>query len=74
MTKMALFDAQNGSFSAHMWLYLEILLNVKRYFKGVYGSCVWNKLYPNGFGKFKCEQGKAIELGDEYGEFVVTKL
>jgi hypothetical protein len=33
-----------------------------------------DKLYPNGFGKFKCEQGKAIELGDEYGEFVVTKL
>lgn len=33
MTKMALFDAQNGSFSAHMWLYLEILLN------RFYGDC-----------------------------------
>ena len=29
--------------------------------------------YPNGFGKFKCTQTKAIELGDEYAEFVVTK-
>ncbi len=29
--------------------------------------------YPNGHGTFKCEQIKAIELGDEYGEFVVTK-
>ena len=28
--------------------------------------------YPNGLGKFKCEQTKGIELGDEYGEFVVT--
>jgi hypothetical protein len=32
-----------------------------------------NSTYPNGFGKFKCEQTKAIELGDEYGEFVVTR-
>ncbi|MCB9654814.1 MAG: hypothetical protein H6729_11860 [Deltaproteobacteria bacterium] len=29
--------------------------------------------YPNGHGKFKCEQTKGIELGDPYGEFVVTK-
>lgn len=29
--------------------------------------------YPDGFGKFKCEQVKGIELGDEYGEFVVTR-
>ena len=29
--------------------------------------------YPNGFGKYKCEQVKAIELGDKYGEFIVTK-
>ena len=29
--------------------------------------------YPNGHGTFTCEQTKAIELGDEYGEFVVTK-
>ena len=28
--------------------------------------------YPDGFGKFKCEQTRGIELGDEYGEFVVT--
>jgi hypothetical protein len=32
-----------------------------------------NSVYPNGFGKFKCDQTKAIELGDEYGEFVVTR-
>ena len=25
------------------------------------------------FGKYKCDQTKSIELGDEYGEFVVTK-
>jgi hypothetical protein len=31
-----------------------------------------DKPYPNGSGKFKCEQTKGIELGDEYGEFVVT--
>lgn len=29
--------------------------------------------YPNGHGTFKCEQSKAIELGDKYGEFIVTK-
>ena len=29
--------------------------------------------YPEGFGKYKCEQTKGIELGDEYGEFIVTK-
>jgi len=29
--------------------------------------------YPNGFGTFTCEQTKAKECGDEYGEFVVTK-
>jgi hypothetical protein len=31
-----------------------------------------DKPYPDGLGKYKCEQTKAIELGDEYGEFVVT--
>lgn len=29
--------------------------------------------YPNGHDTFNCVQTKAIELGDEYGEFVVTK-
>lgn len=29
--------------------------------------------YPNGLGAFNCEQTKGIELGDAYGEFVVTK-
>ncbi|MBN2315894.1 MAG: hypothetical protein JXM79_18340 [Sedimentisphaerales bacterium] len=29
--------------------------------------------YPDGFGKFKCEQTKGIELGDDYGEFVLTE-
>lgn len=31
------------------------------------------KPYPDGNGTFQCEQTKAIELGDEYGEFVVTR-
>ncbi len=29
--------------------------------------------YPHGMGTFKCEQTKGIEMGDPYGEFVVTK-
>lgn len=33
----------------------------------------YSKPYPNGLGAFSCEQTKAIELGDPYGEFVVTK-
>jgi hypothetical protein len=32
----------------------------------------YGKPYPEGFGTFKSEQTKAIELGDEYGEFVIT--
>lgn len=28
--------------------------------------------YPNGFGRFQCRQTKAMELGDPYGEFVIT--
>ncbi|MFW5740504.1 MAG: hypothetical protein ACOC1F_09075 [Myxococcota bacterium] len=29
--------------------------------------------YPNGMGKFTCEQGKGLETGDPFGEFIVTK-
>ena len=29
--------------------------------------------YPDGMGTFKCDQTKGIELGDDYGEFVVTR-
>jgi hypothetical protein len=29
--------------------------------------------YPNGMGKYQCEQVKGIECGDPFGEFVVTK-
>ncbi|MBF0564148.1 MAG: hypothetical protein HQK89_02785 [Nitrospirae bacterium] len=32
-----------------------------------------DKPYPDGLGKFTCEQTKGIEVGDSYGEFVVTK-
>jgi len=32
-----------------------------------------DKPYPDGFGKFKCKQTKAIECGDSYGEFLITK-
>ncbi len=29
--------------------------------------------YPDGLGTFQCEQVKGLEMGDDYGEFVVTK-
>ncbi len=29
--------------------------------------------YPNGLGAFKCVQTKGIEVGDPYGEFVITR-
>ena len=29
--------------------------------------------YPDGMGKFECEQTQGIECGNPYGEFVVTK-
>ncbi|MCP4547865.1 MAG: hypothetical protein GY835_15490 [bacterium] len=32
----------------------------------------YSKTYPDGHGKYKCEQTKGIENGDAYGEFVVT--
>ena len=32
----------------------------------------YGKSYPEGFGTFQCTQTKAIELGDSYGEFVIT--
>jgi hypothetical protein len=30
--------------------------------------------YPNGMGRYTCAQTSGIEVGDSYGEFVVTKL
>lgn len=33
----------------------------------------YSKPYPDGYGKFKCVQTKGIEMGDKYGEFVVTR-
>ncbi len=33
----------------------------------------YGKPYPKGLNTFQCKQTKAIEMGDEYGEFVVTK-
>lgn len=32
----------------------------------------YGKRYPDGYGTFQSRQTKAIELGDPYGEFVVT--
>jgi hypothetical protein len=32
-----------------------------------------DKPYPDGMGTFDCEQTKGIEVGDDYGEFVVTR-
>jgi len=29
--------------------------------------------YPNGMGTFTCEQTRGIEVGDQFGEFVVTQ-
>ncbi len=29
--------------------------------------------YPNGYGTFKCEQTRGIELGHPYGEFIITR-
>lgn len=29
--------------------------------------------YPDGMGKFTCQQSKGIESGDQFGEFTVTK-
>lgn len=33
----------------------------------------YGKAYPGGMGTFQCVQTKGIEIGDEYGEFVVTR-
>lgn len=33
----------------------------------------YGKKYPEGIGTYACIQTKGIEMGDEYGEFVVTK-
>jgi hypothetical protein len=33
----------------------------------------YGKPYPDGYGTFACEQTRGIELGHEYGEFVVTR-
>ncbi|HBE01717.1 MAG: hypothetical protein A2096_09360 [Spirochaetes bacterium GWF1_41_5] len=33
----------------------------------------FGKPYPDGYGTFKCEQTKGIEIGDQYGEFIVTR-
>ncbi len=33
----------------------------------------YSEEYPNGQGKYQCEQKKGMEVGDKFGEFVVTK-
>jgi hypothetical protein len=33
----------------------------------------YGRPYPGGRGTFECEQTKGIEIGDQYGEFVVTR-
>ncbi len=35
---------------------------------------IYSDEYPHGMGKFKCVQTKGIEMGDDYGEFVVTPV
>lgn len=34
----------------------------------------YGEAYPKGLGTFSCKQTKALELGDDYGEFVITKV
>ncbi len=34
----------------------------------------YGNAYPDGFGTFKCEQTRSIEMGDGYGEFVITRV
>lgn len=36
-------------------------------------SLAYGDPYPNGLSAFDCKQTKGVELGDPYGEFVVTK-
>lgn len=33
----------------------------------------YGEAYPNGHNTFQCQQTKGIEIGDQYGEFIVTK-
>lgn len=40
---------------------------------GAFMDIEYGDPYPNGYGKFKCQQTKGTEMGDPYGEFVVTK-
>ncbi len=60
--------------------YYEMDEKTKKHFafmlKGIsraFFDIAYGEPYPNGFGKFQCEQTKGIEVGDQYGEFVVTK-
>lgn len=32
----------------------------------------YGKAYPNGYGTFKCQQTRGIEMGHPHGEFIVT--
>ena len=55
---------QSNHYFAYMWT------GVARAFMDlIYGP----KCPPQRFGVFKCTQTKGIELGDSYGEFIVTK-
>lgn len=40
---------------------------------GAFMDLAYGKAYPDGMGTFRCIQTKGIEIGDEYGEFVVTR-
>ncbi len=33
----------------------------------------YGQAYPEGLGTFKCTQTKGIEMGDSYGEFIITR-
>ncbi|PKN24658.1 MAG: hypothetical protein CVU65_11145 [Deltaproteobacteria bacterium HGW-Deltaproteobacteria-22] len=40
---------------------------------GAFFDLAYGSEYPNGLGTFKCDQTKGIEVGDDFGEFIVSK-
>lgn len=64
------YEADVKSSLKYRYYFAYMLKGITRAFMDlIYG----HKCPPQRLGVFKCEQTKGIELGDEYGEFVVTK-
>ncbi len=62
------YDYYEGDMKDSKGMVAHMIRGVSRAFMDL----AYSEQYPKGFGKFKCEQTKGIEMGDEYGEFVVT--